>query len=69
MDNEFQKILEKSIYKKVVKRVNTENSHQKDKKIFLYFNFSYLYEMINVNWTYCGNHLTVYVNQTVMLMP
>ena len=49
MDNEFQKILEKSIYKKVVKRVNTENSHQKDKKIFLYFNFSYLYEMINVN--------------------
>ena len=26
-----------------------------------------LYEMLNVSWTYCGNHFTIYVHQTSML--
>ena len=27
----------------------------------------YLQEKMGVNWTYCGYHFTMYVNQTIML--
>ena len=29
--------------------------------------FLFIYEMIDVNWTYCGNRFTVYVNQAIIL--
>ena len=27
----------------------------------------YLYEKMDISWTYCGNHFTIYVNHTIML--
>ena len=41
----------------------------KEKKNFFFFLFFllYLYEMMEVSWTYCGNCFTVYVNQTITL--
>ena len=36
-------------------------------KLFLYSFLLYLYETIDVSWTYCGNHFTMYANLTIML--
>ena len=49
---------------KAVKEVNSEATHHKQKKkVSFFFSFSfYLYEMMDVNQTYCGNHFTVYVS-------
>ena len=60
------------IYKKVAERVNTKRSYH-EKKICplnsfpLFFLLFYLFEKMDVNWTFCGNHFTIYVNQTIML--
>lgn len=27
----------------------------------------YLFKMMNVNWAYCGNYFTIYINQNIML--
>ena len=32
-----------------------------------FFFLLYLYEKIDVSWTYCGNHFTIYVIQIIML--
>ena len=40
------------------------------RRIFFSFFFSSFYwicEMMDASWTFCGNHFTVYVNQTIML--
>ena len=56
------------IYRKVVNRVIPKGSHHKE-NIFSFFSFFLLslYEKMDVSWTYCGNHFTIYVNQTIML--
>lgn len=50
------------VYLKVFKRVDPKSSHQKGNKIFLY-----LFEMMDVDQTYCGNHFTINVSQIIML--
>ena len=35
--------------------------------IFFLFFILYLCEMMDVSWTYCSNHSTIYVNQIIML--
>ena len=37
------------------------------RKCFSFFFLLYLYEKINVTRTYCGNHFSIYINQTIML--
>ena len=51
---------------KLFKRVNLMNSHHKEKSFSLFFLFLllYLYEKMDITWTYCDNHFTIYVNQT-----
>ena len=46
-----------------------ELSHWTTRKVlFLLFFFNYhLYEKTDVSWTYCDNHFTIYVNQTIVL--
>lgn len=57
------------IYKEVVQRINPKNSHYKE---FFFFIFSslfflfYLHEKTDVNSTYCDNHFTIYINQTML---
>ena len=48
------------IYRIVVKRKNPRSSHHKEN----FFSFSsffilYLYDMVDVSWTYCDNHFTI----------
>lgn len=54
----------------IVKRVNLMSSHCKGKQVFFpfFFSFYYIYmKKIDFNWTYCGNHFTIYLNQTTIL--
>ena len=53
------------LYTKVVKRVNPNNSHHKEKIFFI--SLMYLYEMMDVHQTYCDNHFMTYVSQISML--
>lgn len=60
------------IHRKVIKRVNPKSSSKKEEFPFpLLFSSSffllYPYENMDVNWTYCDNHFTMYVNQTLKL--
>ena len=58
------------IHWKVVKRVDPKGFHRKEKTskkiFFLFFFLVYLYEMIDVSSTCCGNHFTICVNQAIM---
>lgn len=47
-------------------RVGPERAHHRGNIFFLFFLW-YLYEMTDVSCIYCGDHLTVYVNQTITL--
>ena len=54
------------------KAVKSKSKNSRNKKNFFFFFFLLmkcweLYEILNVSWTYCGNHFTIYVNQTSML--
>ena len=49
-----------------VKRVNPKHSHQKENS----FSFIlYLYEVMDVHETYCGNHFIMYVCQIINCTP
>ena len=49
---------------KVVKRVNPKSSHHKEK----YFSFIlYLFEIMDVHKTYCGNHFMIYLSKSITL--
>ena len=50
----------------VVKRGDSESSHHRGKTLFFFY-FLYLYEMTDVNETYCGHHFTIHVSQVIML--
>lgn len=54
------------IYRIVVKRVNPKHFHHKE-NFFLLFLLLHLYEKMDVSWTYCGNHFTIYVIGAIML--
>ena len=48
--------------RKVFKTINPKCSHHKEKfffPLFSLFYLLYLYEKLDVSWTYCGNHFTV----------
>ena len=47
-----------------IKRIYPKSSHHKE-NFFIFL--LYLYEMMDVNLTYCDNHFTTYVNQIIML--
>ena len=56
------------VYRKVVKRGSNKSSHYTIFFPFPFFFFlSHLYEKVDVGWIFCGNHFTIYVNQTIML--
>ena len=50
-------------------RVSPKSSHLKENFFSPFFPLFllYVYRMMNVSWTYCGSHFTIYVNQTIML--
>lgn len=48
---------------KVVRRINLKSSHHKENYIFYLF---CVYEMMDVNQTYCGNQFSIYVSQIIM---
>ena len=50
---------------KAVKGVNPKSPHHKEKMSFSFI--VYLYEMMNVHWTYCGNHFMMYTSQIIRL--
>ena len=50
---------------KAVKGVNPKSPHHKEKMSFSFI--VYLYEMMNVHWTYCGNHFIMYTSQIIRL--
>ena len=57
------------LYMQVVKRVNPKSSHHKRNKFFPISLILYLYEIMDVHWTY-DNHFIIklmYVNQIIML--
>ena len=39
------------------------------KVMSLLFFLFYLYKMMDIKWTYCGNHVTIYVNQPSCCSP
>lgn len=45
-------------------RVDSNSFYHKEN---LFFFLLYQYEMMDVNWTNCGNHFTEHVNETIML--
>ena len=47
-----------------VKTLNPKSSHHKEGK---FFKMLYLYEMMYVHWTYCGNHFIMDESQLIML--
>ena len=47
-------------FKEKLLREQILSSHQKEKNIFFFL--LYLYEKMDVSWTYCGNYLTIYIN-------
>lgn len=57
------------MHRKFVKGVNPESSltRRNGFPFFLPFLFVDLYEKMGVSWTHGGNHLTVPVEQTIML--
>ena len=46
-------------------RVNSKSSHQKKKITFPFI--LYLYDMTDIQWTYCGNHFMMHTSQIIML--
>ena len=52
------------LYVKVVRSVNPKSSHQKG--IFLSF-ILYLYGIMDVHWSFCGNHFIRYISKITML--
>ena len=48
---------------KGAKRVNPKSSHHEENIFFSISLMLYLYEMIDVRSTYCGNHFMMYVSQ------
>lgn len=50
---------------KAVRRVNPKSSHHKE-KFFFYSLKSYLCEMMDVHYSYCGN--LVMLSQTILLL-
>lgn len=54
---------------KLVEGVNLKSSHYKEKKkaFFSLFFLSYLYEMMDVSITSCGNNFAIYVSQIIVL--
>ena len=48
-----------------VKRVKPKSSYYKEKNHFCFV--LYLYEMMDVQLSYCGNHYMIYANQNIML--
>ena len=58
------------IQRKIVKGVNPERSHHKEKLSLLFsflFFLLYLCEKMDVSWTCWGNHFTMWINQTILL--
>lgn len=54
------------LYRKAVNRVNSMNYH-KEKKGFPFLFLFYWCEKMDISWTYCENHFTIYVNPSIML--
>ena len=54
------------IYMKAVKRLNPKRHHHKE-KVFSFSFFVYLYEMMDVDQTYCGDNFTIDVSRITTL--